>query len=108
MTDIAEVSKTQASHLVDENRVSNPCPERASLARDIDDDDVFHAGPDRTPSLPKCNSPEDDRVAQDRSDIVVSNVIVAYGDGVRRGARSYIKVRVRDDFGLAPGVNEKT
>jgi len=107
VTHIAEVGQTEAPHLVDEDRVGDPAPERAALARDIDNDNVSDAGPYRIPSLSQGDSSEDDRIARDRPDIVMRNVVVAHCDRIRRGAGSHVEVWVRDNLGLAPGLDEE-
>ena len=108
MTDVAEMSEAQTSHFVDKNRVCRPSPTLPSLAWDIDDGDVFDAGANRVPGLPKRDASQDYRIAGHSTCIVVGEMVIADGHGIRLDPRSHVEVWIRDDLGLAAGMNQKT
>jgi hypothetical protein len=100
--------EAKTSHLINKNGIGNSAPTLPSLARYVDNRYVLHVGPYRIPSLPKGDPAQDNRVARNRSGIVVSEMIVADGDRVSLDTWSDIKVWVGDDFGLTAGMNQKT
>lgn len=108
MPDISQVSETKASHFINKNGVGDCAPTLSSLARYVDDGYVFHTGSYRIPSLPERDASQDDRVAGNRSRIVVRKVIVAYRDRVSLDPRCDIEVWIRHDFGLTAGMDQKT
>src|SRR5262249_42170796 len=108
MPDIAQVGKTKASHLINKNGVGDCAPTWSSLARYVDDGYIFHTGPYRIPRLTECDAPQNDRIAGNCSRIVVREVIIIYGDSVSLNSGLEIKVRIRHNFGLAAGMDQKT
>src|SRR5918994_4633768 len=101
------MSQAETSHLVNENRVCRPSPTLPSLAGNIDDGDVFDAGANRVPGLPKGNAAQNHWIAGDGTGVVVGEMVVADGHGICLDARSHVKVWIRDNFGLAAGMNQE-
>src|SRR5688572_15965327 len=98
MTDVSEMREAQTSHLVNKYRVRRPTPTLASLAWDIDDGDVFDAGANRIPGLPKGNAAQNHWIARDSTRIVVGEMVIADGYGISLDPRSDVEVWIRDDF----------
>src|SRR5262249_61614508 len=74
----------------------------------IHNDDVFHGRAYRIPGLAQRDASQDNRIAAHRAGIVVGEVIVANGHGVRRDSWRHIEIGIRHDFRLAAGMNQKT
>src|SRR5262245_7863022 len=108
MADVSQVREAKAAHLIDRNRVGDSTPTLASLARYVDDRYVLHVGPDGIPSLPKGDAAQDNRVARNRSRVVVREMIVANCDRISLDARCDIEVWIGHYFGLTAGMNQKT
>jgi hypothetical protein len=108
MSDIAQMGETKAPHFINKNGVGDCAPTLSSLARYIDDGYVFHTGSYRIPGLPEGDAPQDDRIAGNRSRIVVCKVIVADGDRVSLDTGCDIEVWIRNNFGLTAGMDQKT
>src|SRR5688572_11877955 len=101
------MSQAETSHLVNKNRVCRASPTLPSLAWNIDDRDVFDAGANRVPGLPKRDAAQDHGITRDSAGVVVGEMIVADGHRIRLDSRGHVEVRIRDDFGLAAGMNQE-
>src|SRR5687768_4481005 len=101
------MSQAQTSHLIDKNRVCRASPTLPSLAWNIDDADVFDAGANRVPGLPKRNAAQYHRITGDSTGVVMGEMVVTDGHGIRLDPRSHVEVWIRDNFGLAAGMNQK-
>src|SRR5688572_30708865 len=101
------MSEAETSHFVNKNRVCRATPTLPSLAWNIDDGDVFDAGANRIPGLPKRNAAQYHRITRDSTGVVMGEMVVADGYGIRLDSRSHIEVWIRDNLCLAAGVNQK-
>src|SRR5918994_1014184 len=101
------MSQAQTSHFIDKNRVCRASPTLPSLAWDIDDGDVFDAGANRVPGLPKRDAAQNHRITGDGTGVIMREMIIADGHRIRLDSRSHVEVWIRDNLGLAAGMNQE-